>query len=246
MSDIYCGDVPILSLKHVSRRYPGAVSLLVDITFDIWPGEFVYITGPSGSGKTTLLKLVYRAELPESGRVSFCGKDITDLSPSSVPYLRRNMGIVFQDFNLIDWMTVEENIAVPLEILGLTEQEIRERTGAILERVGLKGYEKLYVGKLSGGEQQRVASARAAASRPPVILADEPTGNLDQESARGIISLLEDFSKSGSAVIVATHDELLLASRPHRTMAIMGGRLIEVDYEHSLRHKKVIEAMEAA
>jgi cell division transport system ATP-binding protein len=246
MTEIYCGDVPILSLKHVSRRYPGAVSLLTDVDFDHWPGEFVYITGPSGSGKTTLLKLIYRAAVPESGRIFFCGKDITDLSPSSVPYLRRNMGIVFQDFNLIDWMTVEENIAVPLEILGFDAEEIRERTSSILAKMGLKGYEKQYVGKLSGGEQQRVASARAAVSRPPVLLADEPTGNLDQLSASAIIDLLEQFGKEGSAVIVATHDELLLASRPHRTMAIMGGRLVEVDYENSVRHRKVIEAMEAA
>jgi cell division transport system ATP-binding protein len=246
MSDIYCGDVPILSFKHVSRRYPGAVTLLVDISFELWPGEFVYITGPSGSGKTTMLKLIYRAEVPESGRIEFCGKDITDLSAASVPYLRRNMGIVFQDFNLIDWMTVEENIAVPLEILGMEDAIIRKRIGAILERVGLRGFEKIYVDKLSGGEQQRVAAARAAVSRPPVILADEPTGNLDQQAAVSIITLLEDFARSGSAVVVATHDELLLASRPHRTMSIMGGRLVEVDYENSARHRKVIEAMEAA
>lgn len=246
MNEIYCGDVPILSLKHISRRYPGAVSLLTDINFDLWPGEFVYITGPSGSGKTTLLKLIYRAEIAENGKIEFCGKDITDIRPSSVPYLRRNMGIVFQDFNLIDWMTVGENIAIPLEILGMDEDDIRKRTKDILKRVGLQGYEKLYVDKLSGGEQQRVASARAAVSRPPIILADEPTGNLDQQSASSILALLEEFSKSGSAVVVATHDELLLASRPHRTMSIMGGRLIEVDYENSVRHKKVIEAMEAA
>jgi len=246
MNEIYCGDVPILSLKHISRRYPGAVSLLTDINFDLWPGEFVYITGPSGSGKTTLLKLIYRAEIAENGKIEFCGKDITDIRPSSVPYLRRNMGIVFQDFNLIDWMTVGENIAIPLEILGMDEDDIRNSTKAILKRVGLQGYEKLYVDKLSGGEQQRVASARAAVSRPPIILADEPTGNLDQQSASSILTLFEEFSKSGSAVVVATHDELLLASRPHRTMSIMGGRLIEVDYENSVRHKKVIEAMEAA
>ena len=246
MSEVYCGDVPILSLKNVSRRYPGAVSLLVDINFDVWPGEFVYITGPSGSGKTTLLKIIYKGEIIESGNIFFCGKDVTNLNPSSVPYLRRNMGIVFQHFNLIDWMTVEENIAIPLEILGFDETIIRNRTSAILEKVGLKGYEKIYVNKLSGGEQQRVAAARAAVSKPPIILADEPTGNLDQSSASAIISLLEDFTKDGTTVIVATHDELLLASRPHRTMAVMGGKLIDVDYANSERHRKVVEAMEAA
>jgi len=237
---------PILSLQNVSRTFPGSVALLVDVNLEIWPGEFVYFTGPSGSGKTTLLKLLYRVVTPESGRLLFCGKDITDLEPSSVPYLRRNMGVIFQHFNLIDWMTVEENVVLPLEILGIDDRTARERVSAVLEKVGLGGYEKFVVGKLSGGEQQRVAAARAAVARPPVILADEPTGNLDQAAASSVISLLEEFAADGTAVVVATHDELLLASRPHRTMAIMGGKLVDVDYEHSARHKKVIEALEAA
>lgn len=246
MSDIYCGDEPILELRGISRKYPGGVSLLVDINLKIWPGEFVYITGASGSGKTTLIKIIYRGEKPCDGRVFFCGKDITDLSPSSVPYLRRNIGVIFQSFNLIDWMTVEENVKIPLEVLGIDKKEIDTRVSAILERVDLKGYEKLMVSKLSGGEQQRVACARAAVSKPALILADEPTGNLDQVATSRIISLLEEFSKDGTAVLVATHDELLLASRSHRTMAIMGGRLVDVDYANSERHRKVIEAMEAA
>jgi len=246
MSEIYCGDVPILALEHVSRTYPGAVALLKDINLELWPAEFVYITGPSGSGKTTLLKLIYRAILPESGRIFFCGKDITNLANSSVPYLRRNMGIIFQDFNIIEQMTVEENVALPLEILGYERKTISKRVYQILEKVGLRGKEKTMAGKLSGGEQQRVAAARAAVSRPSLILADEPTGNLDQHSASAVVDLLEQFSKDGACVVVATHDELLLASRPHKTMALIGGRLVEVDYEHSLRHKKVIEALEAA
>jgi cell division transport system ATP-binding protein len=240
--------VPLLSARNLKRSYPGAVSLLTDVSFDIWPGEFAYITGPSGAGKTTLLKLLYRAERAEGGQIMFCGKDITALPDSAVPYLRRNIGVVFQDFRLIDWLTVGENVAIPLEILGLEPRDIRERSRAVLERVGLKGYENVKAGKLSGGEQQRVAMARAVASRPPILLADEPTGNLDQASAKCVMDLMESINADGTAVVVATHDELLLTSRPYRTFSLMGGRMVDVDYKNSERHKKVIEAlsMEAA
>ncbi len=246
--EVYSGDVPLLSVRNFKRSYPGAVSLLTDVSFEIWPGEFVYITGPSGAGKTTLLKLLYRAERAEGGSIWFCGKDITALNDSSVPYLRRNVGIVFQDFRLIDWLTVGENIAVPLEILGMDGYTIRERTRDVLDRVGLKGYANVMAGKLSGGEQQRVAMARAAVSRPPILLADEPTGNLDQASASAVMDLMESINGDGTAVVVATHDELLLTSRPYRTFSLMGGRIVDVDYKNSERHRKVIEAlsMEAA
>jgi len=241
--EIYSGDVPLLSVKHVKRCFPGAVSLLVDVSFEIWPGEFVYVTGPSGSGKTTLLSLLYRGEQVEGGRIFFCGKDVTDLDEPYVPFLRRNIGVVFQDFRLVDWLTVGENVAIPLEIFGIDGREIRDRTRDVLERVGLGGYENVVAGKLSGGEQQRVAMARAVVSRPPILLADEPTGNLDQASAGAVMNLMESINGDGTAVVVATHDELLLTSRPRRTFSLMGGRIVEVDYKNSARHRKVIEAL---
>jgi cell division transport system ATP-binding protein len=246
--DVYSGDVPLLSVKNLQRSFPGAVSLLTDVSFEIWPGEFVYITGPSGAGKTTLLKLLYRAEKAEGGRILFCGRDITSLSEGSVPYLRRNIGVVFQDFRLIDWLTVGENVAIPLEILGFDGSAMQQRVREVLGHVGLKGYEHVTTGKLSGGEQQRVAMARAVISRPPILLADEPTGNLDQASATAVMDLMESVNRDGTAVVVATHDELLLTSRPYRTFSLMGGRIVDVDYKNSARHQKVIEAlsMEAA
>jgi cell division transport system ATP-binding protein len=246
--EIYSGDVPLIAARHLKRSYRGAVSLLMDVSFEIWPGEFVYVTGPSGAGKTTLLKLLYRAERTEAGQILFCGKDVTQLQDGSVPYLRRNIGVVFQDFRLIDWLTVGENVAIPLEILGIGAGDIRQRVGSVLERVGLGGYENVTAGKLSGGEQQRVAMARAVVSRPPVLLADEPTGNLDQASAGAVMDLVESINRDGTAVVVATHDELLLTSRPYKTYSLMGGRIVEVDYRNSARHRKVIEAlqMEAA
>jgi cell division transport system ATP-binding protein len=241
--DVFTGDVPLLSVKNLSRTYPGAVTLLQDASFDIWSGEFVYITGPSGAGKTTLLKILYRAEMAESGRILFCGQDITRLEEGSVPFLRRNVGIVFQDFRLVDWLTVGENVAIPLEILGIPSDEATERIKDVLEKVGLKNYENVTAGKLSGGEQQRVAMARAVVSRPPILLADEPTGNLDQVSATAVMDLMESINDEGTAVVVATHDELLLTSRPHRTVGLMGGRVVEVDYKNSQRHRKVVEAL---
>jgi cell division transport system ATP-binding protein len=246
--DLYSGIVPLLEVKNLKRSYPGAVSLLTDVSFGIWPGEFVYITGPSGAGKTTLLKLLYRAEQAEGGTILFCGKDVTALSEGSVPYLRRNIGVVFQDFRLIDWLTVGENVAVPLEILGYESAAIQSRVREVLTLVGLGGYENVTAGKLSGGEQQRVAMARAVVSRPPVLLADEPTGNLDSASASAVMDLMESINRDGTAVVVATHDELLLTSRPYRTFSLMGGRMVEVDYKNSARHRKVVEAlsMEAA
>jgi cell division transport system ATP-binding protein len=241
--EVFTGDVPLLSVKNIARTYPGAVTLLQDASFDIWPGEFVYITGPSGAGKTTLLKILYRSEVAESGRILFCGQDITQLTESSVPFLRRNVGIVFQDFRLVEWLTVGENVAIPLEILGRPPGEVAERVSDVLLRVGLGGYEGVKAGRLSGGEQQRVAMARAVVSRPPVLLADEPTGNLDQASATAVMDLMEDINADGTAVVVATHDELLLTSRPHRTVSLMGGRVVEVDYRNSARHRKVVEAL---
>ncbi len=241
--EIFAGDVPLISVKNISRTYPGSVTLLTRASFDVWSGEFVYVTGPSGSGKTTLLKILYRAEVVESGSISFCGQDITDLADGAVPFLRRNIGVVFQDFRLVDWLTVGENVAIPLEILSWRPHEIQERVREVLDRVGLAGYENVITGKLSGGEQQRVAMARAVASRPPVLLADEPTGNLDQASAAAVMALVEGINADGTAVVVATHDELLLTSRPHRTVALMGGRIVEVDYKNSVRHRRVVDAL---
>lgn len=218
----------------MAKRYRAAKPLFRDVSFDVAPGEFTYVTGPSGSGKSTLLRMIYRAELPDTGTIRYCGRDITGLSGRSIPFLRRNIGIIFQDFKLIPNETVYDNIAVALEVLGLPSREIYERLREALDRVGLAGYEEIRAINLSGGEQQRVAVARAVVGRPSLVLADEPTGNLDSGNASRVIDLLEEINAEGTSVLLATHDNMLIAARPHRTVALVDGVVEEVRSEHTI------------
>ncbi|NMC71666.1 MAG: ATP-binding cassette domain-containing protein [Myxococcales bacterium] len=222
------GTQPILEIRHVSKRYRAAKPLFRDVTFEVQPGEFVYVTGPSGSGKSTLLRMVYRAETADTGSILFCGKDVLALSPGAVPYLRRNIGVILQDFKLIHEESVYDNIALALEILGLPQREIYDRVRQALDRVGLAGYEDVRAADLSGGEQQRVAVARAVVTRPSLVLADEPTGNLDAGNAAMVVSLLEEVNAEGTTVLLATHDNMLIAARPHRTVALVDGVVDEI------------------
>jgi cell division transport system ATP-binding protein len=191
-------------------------------------GEFVFVTGPSGSGKSTLLRLLYRAETVDDGRILFMGRDVARLRDEAVPFLRRNLGVVFQDFKLVASWSVFENVAVVLEVLGLPRRLVRARVGEALERVGLAGRGDDAAGVLSGGEQQRVAVARAIVGEPALLLADEPTGNLDPQLAIDILGLFEEIHETGTTVLFATHDRTLLEVRPRRVVVLDEGKAIDV------------------
>jgi len=219
---------PILVFEDVYKSYRPGAPVLRGTTLTIERGEFVFITGPSGSGKSTLLRLLYRAETVDDGRILFMGRDIARLTPKSVPFLRRNLGIVFQDFKLVETWSVFENVAVTLEVLGLPARLIRSRVGEALERVGLQGRGEDPAGVLSGGEQQRVAIARAIVGEPALVLCDEPTGNLDPQLAIDILGLFEEIHENGTTVLFATHDRTLLDVRPRRVVVLDDGKATDV------------------
>lgn len=218
---------PILELEGVYKYFRRDQPTLRGVNLTVERGEFAFITGPSGAGKSTLLQLIYRKHTVDEGRILFCGRDIARLTDKSVPFLRRNLGIVFQDFKVIEHWTVFENVAIALEILAMPTRLVRSRVAEALERVGLAGRGGERTGNLSGGEQQRVAVARAIVTEPALILADEPTGNLDPHLAIDILTLFEEINASGTTVIFATHDHSLMSKRDHRIISIDDGRVVE-------------------
>jgi len=219
-------DHPLLRVLHLSRFYRRDKPALFDVTFDLHPGEFLYVAGPSGAGKSTLIRLLQRIETPDTGTIHFMDLNIAEVSDASMPFLRRKIGVVYQDFRLIEDLSLQDNVAFPLEVLGLPRTEIRRRVDEILEWVGLQGKEKDAAQGLSGGEKQRAAIARAMVHRPLLLLADEPTGNLDAVLADEMMDLFERASEENTAVILATHDRLLMASRPHPSLVLSQGRVI--------------------
>jgi cell division transport system ATP-binding protein len=215
----------MIQLESVSKSYRGRPAL-ADISFVVEKGEFVFLTGPSGAGKSTLLRLLYRAELPDAGRVVVAGQDLARLSRRQVADLRRRLGVVFQDFKLLRRRTVGENLTFVLDLLGLPEREQQRRAYLALRQVGLQHRLGALPEELSGGEQQRVAVARALVLQPDVVLADEPTGNLDPERSRELMEYFREAHYRGTTVVVATHDVSLITSYPARTLVLERGRLV--------------------
>jgi cell division transport system ATP-binding protein len=216
----------MIQLFHVTKEYPGEPPALSDVTLDVEKGEFVFLTGPSGAGKSTLLKLIFCAEAPSSGQILLFGKNVARVPPSEVPFVRRNIGVVFQDFKLLPDRTIAENVALPLEVRAMPERELRRRVKGLLRSVGLEHRADKFPPSLSGGEQQRVAVARALAADPALLLADEPTGNLDAERTLEVMELLANANARGTTVLIATHDRLLLERYKRRIVQLERGRLL--------------------
>ncbi len=216
----------MIQMYHVDMRYPGETYGLRDVSLSVERGEFVFLTGPSGAGKTTLLRLLFGAEHPSRGQIVVAGRNVSRLSSSSIPELRRQIGVIFQDFKLLPERTVFENVSITLEIAGLPQRELRARTWSMLRRLGLGHRLDHRPRALSGGEQQRVAIGRALVNDPPLLLADEPTGNLDPDLALDIMDIIADAHARGTTVIVATHEPSLLERYPHRRLVLESGRLI--------------------
>jgi cell division transport system ATP-binding protein len=216
----------MIKLENVTKSYKGTTVALRDVDVDIPKGEFVFLVGPSGSGKSTFLRLVTKEEQAERGRVWVAGKEVGSLSSWKVPYLRRNIGCVFQDFRLLPTKTVYENVAFALEVIGRPRHVVRSQVPQILDLVGLGKKLSNLPGELSGGEQQRVAIARAFVNRPLILLADEPTGNLDPTTTGGIMRLLDRINRTGTTVLMATHDNAIVDSMRRRVIELDRGTVI--------------------
>lgn len=216
----------MIDFEHVSKKYKGGSLTLDDVNLHISAGEFVFVLGHSGAGKSTLLKMILREEVPTSGQVFVDGRDVAALKRRQVPYLRRQMGIVFQDFRLIPSMTVYENVAFAMHVTNIDRKDIKARVPYVLELVHLQDKAKVYPDYLSGGEQQRVAVARALAHAPKLVIADEPTGNIDPELSLEMMELLERVSKMGITVLVVTHEHELVRHFRQRVITLKQGRII--------------------
>lgn len=222
----------MIEFKNVTKIYEDSgVKALDDVSFKIEKGEFVFLVGPSGAGKSTLTELIIKEEVPTSGDITVCGVDINALQKNKIPYLRRSIGMVFQDFRLLPHKTVYENVAFAMQVTGAQRREIRKNVPAVLAMVGLSGKAKMRPGQLSGGEQQRVSLARALVNKPPLIIADEPTGNLDPETAKEIMQLLEDINNHGTTMLVATHAKEFVDSMQKRVLAVEHGVLVRDEEE---------------
>ena len=220
----------LIRIKDLEKKYKTGVTAIYDFDLKVKKGDFVFVIGQSGSGKSTLIKLLYREENPTNGSINIGGIEVAKLRNRKVYKLRRKLGIVFQDYKLLPRLTVYENVAFALEILGLPNEEIRNKTLKALEQVGLKNKSKNYPNELSGGEQQRVAIARAIVNEPKLLLCDEPTGNLDPETSWEIMQVLDEINKLGTTIIMATHDKEMVNRMKKRVIVIEAGRLKE-DYE---------------
>lgn len=216
----------MIEMQDVWKTYPNGVNALNGINVSIGKGEFVYVVGPSGAGKSTFIKLMYREEVPTSGSIFVNGVNVSQLKKRQTPKLRRSLGVVFQDFKLLPRLTVYENVAFAMEVIERPRKEIKKRVLEVLDLVKLKHKARMWPDELSGGEQQRVAIARALVNSPNVIIADEPTGNLDPETSWEIMDIFQKINYSGTTIVMATHNREIVNQLKHRVIAIEDGRIV--------------------
>ena len=210
----------MIHMKNVGKVYDSGIVALRDINVDIQKGDFVFVVGPSGAGKTTFTKMIFREELPTQGQLVVNGRNVTALKSSEVPYFRRSLGIIFQDYRLLPNRTVYENVAFAMQVIEAPRREIQKRVNHVLELVGLRYRARNFPTELSGGEQQRVAIARAIVNNPVIVIADEPTGNLDPETSWEIMKIFERINKNGTTIVMATHDKTVVDTMRKRVIAI--------------------------
>lgn len=220
------GGFYMIEMVDVNKTYPNGVTAVNGLNIKIKKGEFVYVVGPSGAGKSTFIKMMYREEKPTSGTILVNGINLAKIRNSKVPIFRRNMGVVFQDFKLLQTLTVFENVAFALEVIEEEPKEIKRRVMEVLDLVGLKHKARMNPTELSGGEQQRVSIARSIVNSPKVVIADEPTGNLDPETSWEIMNIFEEINKRGTTIVMATHNKEIVDNLRHRVIAIEGGKII--------------------
>ena len=229
----------LIVMKNVVKKYRTGVTAIYDLNLNIKKGEFVFVIGSTGCGKSTLIKMLYREEKPTSGKIYIGGLDVTKIRNNKTYKLRRRIGVVFQDYKLLNKSTVYENIAFALEIFGLTKSEIHKKVIKVLELVGLKEKSKSYPNELSGGEQQRVAIARAIVNGPKLLICDEPTGNLDEVTSLEIMSVLEQINKMGTTIIMVTHDVDIVDRMKKRVILLDSGRVVKDFEEGTYNHESI-------
>jgi cell division transport system ATP-binding protein len=230
-ADLQAGGRPshpnaVIEFRGVTKRYDSSNAGVADATFSVHRGDFLFLVGQTGAGKSTLMKLLLKEMEPDSGLIRVAGRDLSEITRKKVPYYRRNLGVVFQDFKLLPNRTVHDNVAYALQVTGASRKQIRSQVPDILRLTGLSTKLHHYPHQLSGGEQQRVSVARAFVNHPPLLLADEPTGNLDPDTTIGIMQLLYRINKTGTTVVVATHDEGMVNRMRRRVIELQGGRII--------------------
>ncbi len=216
----------MLEMADVSKVYPGGNIALEDVNVHIDPGEFVFVVGPSGAGKSTFIKMLFREVLPSTGNIYVNGTDILSLTPKEIPYMRRQLGIIFQDYRLLPDRTVYENVAFAMQVIETPFRKIKRRVLNVLDLVGLRHRANAYPNELSGGEQQRIAIARAIVNDPILVIADEPTGNLDPETSWDIMQIFQEINATGTTIIMATHDKEVVDAMGKRVIAIENGHIV--------------------
>jgi len=216
----------VLRMTDVSKVYPGGNVALQDINVHIEPGEFVFVVGPSGAGKSTFIKMLFREVLPTTGSIFVNGVDILELTPKEIPYMRRQLGIIFQDYRLLPDRTVYENVAFAMQVIETPHRKIKRRVLNVLDLVGLRHRANAYPNELSGGEQQRIAIARAIVNDPLLVIADEPTGNLDPDTSWDIMEIFKEINATGTTIVMATHDKEVVDAMGKRVIAIESGRIV--------------------
>ena len=216
----------MIIMNNISKRYPNGSVALTNINVHISKGEFVFVVGPSGAGKSTFIKMLFREVLPSSGELFVNGRNVVAMERAEVPYLRRSLGIVFQDYRLLPQKTVHDNVAFAMEVIEAPYREIQKRVNHVLDLVGLRHKARVYPGELSVGEQQRIAIARAIVNNPVLLIADEPTGNLDPETSWDIMKIFSRVNRNGTTIIMATHDKDIVDSMNKRVIAVENGTIV--------------------